>query len=423
MGRSCGAGGTFWAGKGTPRLGSNGGVKIQIRALYQTEGYRVENLNTDGERAQVELRWDERCKPRCGQCGRPMRINRKTKQGALDLPLASAGFVLLTYEAVQGYCQPCTRYETVRPLAIVEQHQATLRLMRQVSLLCRWLPVTRICELFPVGPSKAYRWDRYILQTELPAPCLDGLEAILVDEKAIHKGHGGFVTVVLNARTGELLHLAEGRRKESLESFFTKLSAAQKASIVAVGMDRSGPYRAVVQEQLPAAEIVFDKFHILANYHEVIDRLRRRSYREANGESRTFIKGQRFNLFRRPENLGRDGKAALTKLLAANADLHLTYLLKDGLQQLWGYRYAKSAAKALEAWVEIALEAGIAELGRFARGRREAKAQIVSFCKHQLTSAKIESFNAQISRVIHKACGVANLDYLWLKLRQASLQR
>jgi hypothetical protein len=52
----------------------------------------------------------------------------------------------------------------------------------------------------------------------------------------------------------------------------------------------------------------------------------------------------------------------------------------------------------------------------------EAKAQIIRFCKHRITSAKIESFNAHISRVMHKACGIANLDSLCLKLRQASLQ-
>jgi transposase len=383
----------------------------------------VEKINTDGERAQVDLRWDERRKPQCGQCGERMRINRKTRQGALDLPLASAGFVLVVYEAVQGYCRPCARYQTVRPLAMVEQHQATLRMMRQVSLLCRWLPLTRVCELLPVTPSTAYRWDRYILQTELPAPCLDGLEAILVDEKAIHKGAGGFVTVVLNARTGELLHLAEGRRKESLESFFAKLSAEQKQSIVAVGMDRSGPYRAVVAAQLPEADIVFDKFHLLANYHEVIDRVRRRSYHEASGQPRAFIKGQRFNLFRHPENLSGDGRMALTQLLDANHDLNTVYILKEAFQQIWLYHYAKSARKALEGWVELALDAGIAELTRFANGVLEAKDQIISFCKHRLTSARIESFNAAIQRVIQKACGVSNLDYLWLKLRQISLQR
>jgi len=32
-----------------------------------------------------------------------------------------------------------------------------------------------------------------------------------------------------------------------------------------------------------------------------------------------------------------------------------------------------------------------------------------------------EAFNNIVSRVLHKACGVSNLDYLFLKLRQESL--
>ena len=71
----------------------------------------------------------------------------------------------------------------------------------------------------------------------------------------------------------------------------------------------------------------------------------------------------------------------------------------------------------------MALESGIAELKRFARGLTEAKEQILNFCQHRITSARIEAFNTIVSRVIHKACGVANLDFLFLKLRQESLQR
>jgi transposase len=58
-----------------------------------------------------------------------------------------------------------------------------------------------------------------------------------------------------------------------------------------------------------------------------------------------------------------------------------------------------------------------------ARGLHEAKEQILNFCQHRITSARIEAFNTIVSRVIHKACGVANLDFLFLKLRQESLQR
>jgi transposase len=395
-------------------------MRIQLRSLYESEGYRVESVNTDPERAQVTLLWDERRVPRCGQCGQSMRINRKTRQGAMDLPLGPASFVLVVYEAVQGYCRHCCHYETVRPLQIVEQHTATLRLMRYISRLCRWLPVQRVCELVPVPPMTAYRYDRYILQTELPTPKLDGIEALLIDEK--HLGRAGFVTLVLNARTGELLWMAEGRGKDALDGFFAKLTAAQKASIAAVGIDRSGAYRAAVEAHLPDADIVFDKFHLISNLGEVIDKVRRRTQAQTDAEGRALLKGQRYNLLRNPENLSTDGRRELKLLLAANRDLSIVYLLKDAFKAVWTYTYRRSADKCLTNWIAMAVESGVGELARFARGLIAAKEQILNFCEHRITSARIEAFNTIVSRVIHKACGVANLDFLFLKLRQESLQ-
>lgn len=395
-------------------------MRIQLRSLYESEGYRVESVNTDPERAQVTLLWDERRVPRCGQCGQSMRINRKTRQGAMDLPLGPASFVLVVYEAVQGYCRHCCHYETVRPLQIVEQHTATLRLMRYISRLCRWLPVQRVCELVPVPPMTAYRYDRYILQTELPTPKLDGIEALLIDEK--HLGRAGFVTLVLNARTGELLWMAEGRGKDALDGFFAKLTAAQKASIAAVGIDRSGAYRAAVEAHLPDADIVFDKFHLISNLGEVIDKVRRRTQAQTDAEGRALLKGQRYNLLRNPENLSTDGRRELKLLLAANRDLSIVYLLKDAFKAVWTYTYRRSADKCLTNWIAMAVESGVGELARFARGLIAVKEQILNFCEHRITSARIEAFNTIVSRVIHKACGVANLDFLFLKLRQESLQ-
>lgn len=395
-------------------------MRIKLQALYTSEGYRVERVNTDGEQAQVNLVWDKRFRPRCPDCASAMRINRKTMQMALDLPLGCASVVAVVYEAVQGSCPHCRRYQTVRPLEIVEHHQATRRLMRQVSLLCRWLPTLRVCEVLPVAPATAWRYDRYILQTELPEPNLDGLEAILIDEKSIGKGR--FITLVLNARSGELLYVAEGRGKEALDGFFSRLSPEQKADIVAVGMDRSGAYKSAVEQRLPQADIVFDKFHLVSNYNEVIDRVRRRSYHEASLGGRPFIKGQRYNLFRNPENLSSTGRQELKALLEANQDLNIVYLLKDYFKQVWTYTYRRCAEKTLLGWIDLAASSGIRELARFAKGLEEAKDHILSFCKHHITSARIEAFNNIVSRVIHKACGVSNLDYLFLKLRQESLQ-
>jgi len=399
------------------------GVKNNLEALYQSEGYRVESIHCVEGMAQVNLVWDRRKLPRCGKCGRKMPINRKQWQVAMDLPLATASVVAVRYEAVQGFCPACRCYETVRPLEILEHHTATLRLMRYVSRLCRWLPASRIPEVLPgISIATAWRYDRLILKTELPAPSLDNLGALLIDEKHLGKQRG-FITLVLNALSGELLYVGEGRGAEALDGFFQNLSREQKAGIVAVGMDRSGAYRKAVETSIPEAEIVYDKFHLIANYNEVIDKVRRRSQAEASREGRAFIKGERYNLFRNPENLTADAKASLKQLLAANRDIAVAYELKDFLKQIWTYSYAKCAEKVLMRWVAIARETGVPEIRRFAKGLENARAHIVSYCRHGITSARIEAFNRTLARVLHKTCGITNLEHFFLKIRQESLQR
>ncbi|MEO7317938.1 MAG: transposase, partial [Chthoniobacteraceae bacterium] len=147
------------------------------------------------------------------------------------------------------------------------------------------------------------------------------MEALLIDEK--HLGRAGFVTLVRNARPGELLWLAEGRGKAALKGFFARLSAEQKADIAAVGIDRSGAYRAAVEAHLSQADLVFDKFPLIANLDEVIDPVRRRTQARADAEGRAFLRGQRYNLLRNPENLSTDGRGQLDTLLAANRDLSI----------------------------------------------------------------------------------------------------
>jgi hypothetical protein len=41
--------------------------------------------------------------------------------------------------------------------------------------------------------------------------------------------------------------------------------------------------------------------------------------------------------------------------------------------------------------------------------------------KFAVTTGPLEGFNNTVSRIIHRACGIRSLDYLFLKLRQESL--
>jgi len=350
-----------------------------------------------------------------------MHRNREIQQPARDLPLGSAVLVMLVYPALQGRCRACGGWATIHPPGIDPHARATRRLMEFVSRAARYMPLSHVGDLVRVDDATAGRWDRIVLNSRLPPPKLDGLRILLIDEKAVRKRHG-YVTLVMNGENGELLYLAEGKKKESLRGFFDGLNSQQKVSIVAVAMDRAGAYYQVVKDQLPDADIVFDKFHLIANYNAVIDQVRRAEWRQANAEDKHVIKGQRYNLFRRPEHRTPEQAQSLAKLLAINRNLATVEVLKDDLDQLWQYRYRGAAVKYLRRWVDWARASGIEALRKFARGLLKAKTEVLNFCKHRITTGPLEAFNNTVSRIIHRACGVRDLDYLFLKLRQESIE-
>lgn len=392
-----------------------------MRSLFRFPGWVVKKITTDGDMTQVDLRVDGRCKFSCPQCGKKMSVNRRATQMVWDYPLGLATLVLIVYEAVQGRCRRCGKYHTFRPAGFDETARATMRFMMFVSQLCRFMPVSRIHDILPnVDSSKAWRWDKKVLERKLPEPDLDNLRVILVDEKSVRKRHG-YVTLVMNGETGEILFMAEGKKKASLQKFFDQLTKPQRESIRAVGMDRSGAYLEAVRENLPNAEIVFDRFHIMQNLNDVIDQVRREEWRRAHEQDKAVIKGQRYNLFRNPENQTEKQKSDLKRLLAMNANLSTVYLIASALRRLWEYRQPASAAKYFDQWIRWAMESGVAALVRFAKNLASVREHVLSYFKYRITQGPLESFNNTVSRLIHRACGVSNLDYLFLKLRQESL--
>ena len=106
---------------------------------------------------------------------------------------------------------------------------------------------------------------------------------------------------------------------------------------------------------------------------------------------------------------------------AINANLMRTHVLGEALRPLWGYKYRRWAEKYFDKWVGWAVESGVDAVHKFASSLSNAKREILNYCKHRITTGPLEAFNNVVSRIIHRACGMPNLNYLFLKLRQESL--
>ena len=78
-----------------------------------------------------------------------------------------------------------------------------------------------------------------------------------------------------------------------------------------------------------------------------MDAVRKSEYRRLAGRDRRYIKGQKYTLLSRKENLTLDGRKALKTLLSANKRLNTAYVLKESFGQLWGYEREGWAAALL----------------------------------------------------------------------------
>lgn len=391
-----------------------------FRELYRFPGYTVKAARIDEAIGEVTLRRDRRCKLACPHCQGRMTRSREVPQMVRDLGLGPLPLVLIRYPAIQGRCRSCRRYATVRPPGIGAHQQATDRLMEFASHLCRFMPVTHVADALAVTDKAVREWDKRVLRRTIGEPNLDDLEVLLIDEKSIGRNQP-YVTVVLNGVSGELLHMHQGTKPEGINSFFEQLTDQQKAGIQAVGIDRDGAYQKAVTEHL-SADIVYDKFHIIANYNGVIDEVRRGEWQKAKAEDKPVLKGMRYILFKRAERRSEEDEDRLDALLAVNENLLTVDMLKDDLHQLWACGSEREAEAWLDGWIDWALDSGIAPLARFARGLRRSARGVLNYFKHRITSGPIEGFNNLISRTIRRACGIRDREYLYLKLRQESLE-
>lgn len=192
--------------------------------------------------------------------------------------------------------------------------------------------------------------DKLYMAEQLRRHPLPATTAIGVDEITIRKGHEYRVVVSDLVRQRPIWFGGSGRKQTDLEQYFAAYGARRCKGIQVAVMDMWKPFREATRAFAPQAEIVFDKFHILRHLNDALDAVRRSEYARVQGKERRFIKDSRYTLLSHRDNLGLDGRKALTVLLAANKRLNTAYLLKESFGQLWDYEREGWARRFFENW-------------------------------------------------------------------------
>jgi transposase len=164
--------------------------------------------------------------------------------------------------------------------------------------------------------------------------------------------------------------------------------------------------------------ILFDKFHVMRHLGEALDTVRKSEYARLAGRDRRYIKGQKYTLLSRRENLTLDGKKALKTLLAANKRLNTAYLLKESFGQLWDYKREAWARRFFENWRSGLKWQRLKPYEKFAAMIERHWDGIAAYCRpeNKVSLGFVEGLNNKIRVIQRRAYGLKNEEYFRLKV-------
>jgi transposase len=240
-----------------------------------------------------------------------------------------------------------------------------------------------------------------------------------IDEISVRKGHQYRIVVSDLAKRRPIWFGGKDRSEDSLDMFFQWLGPEKTVKIRLFVMDMWKAFEKSAMGNAPKAGILYDKFHVMRHLGEAVDKVRKSEYARLSGEKRAFIKGQKYHLLSRKENLTLDGAAGLRELFKRNRRLYKAYLLKESFDRLWDYRYPQSARKFFDNWKDSLKWQKLEPLEQFANLIERHWEGIAAYCRRDIEDVPlgfVEGLNNKIRVFQRRAYGLRDEEYLRLKV-------
>ena len=232
-----------------------------------------------------------------------------------------------------------------------------------------------------------------------------------IDEKAAAKGHK-YLTLVCDLDEGTVEHIAEDRKAESLNGYYTGLSKAQLAGIEAVAMDMWEPYINATLDHVPdaAGKIVFDRFHVMGYVGKAVDTVRKQEHRDLMASGDETLKGSTYLWRYSRENVPDRRRNEFNALKRQELKVGRAWAIKEALRRLWHYVYPASGGKFWTRWYFWATHSRLEPIRKAAETVRRHIDNILTYYQHPVTNAMSEGLNSQIQKIKSMACGFRNIE-------------
>lgn len=291
----------------------------------------------------------------------------------------------------------------------------TLLFESLIMAFVREMPVKIAAALLGEHDTRIWRvMDHYIQAARSKVDCSE-VKRIGVDETSARRGQD-YISLFFDMDERRLLFGTEGKDNETVKAFAEDLKAHGGApeNITAASIDMSKAFIKGITEQLPNAEITFDRFHLMKIMNDALGQVR-------SDEAQCYpdlLKGTRYVFLKNLENLTEKQDATLTRLCNYRLKTARAYLIKLALQDIY---YAPSRAlgeQELKKWYNWAIRSQIEQVKKVARTVKSHWDGILSWFDSKLSNGYVEAVNGLIQSAKRRARGyrttknLINMAYL-----------
>ncbi len=249
---------------------------------------------------------------------------------------------------------------------------------------------------------------------------LSGITAIGVDEIQWQRGHH-YLTLVyqIDEHCKRLLWIGQNRKVKTLLRFFLWFGKQRSSALEFICSDMWKPYLRVIAKKASQAVHVLDRFHIVSHMSKAIDEVRAQETRQLKADGyEPVLKGSRWLLLKRPENLTPRQEIKLADLLLYNLKSVRSYLLKDDFQSFWDYFSPYWAGRFLDRWCSRTMRSRIEPMKKVAKTLRKHRGLILNWfrAKGMISAAAVEGLNNKAKLTTRKAFGFRTFNAIEVAL-------
>ncbi len=364
-------------------------------------------LKLTDKQVDIELGWQWGAAAKCPECGRECSIHDSAPERTWRHLDTMQFTTLIRARTPRSDC-PEHGVKTMKVPWAAPQGRFTLLFERfAVDVLLACASVSQACALLGLGWEAAHEIMRRAVERGLERRELDQLKHLGMDEKSFKRGHS-YITLLSDLEQSRVLEVVEERTAEAAQQLWTTLTPEQKQSVEAVAVDMWEPFIQSIQQAVPEADIVHDKFHVSKYLGEAVDKVRRQEHKELLAQGDETLKGTRQLWLYNPQNFSPEQRAEFAELKGQQLKVARAWAAKELFSKFWEYQEEGWARRFFKHWFGWVSRSRLKPMSDVAGLLKRHLDHLLTYLKHHITNAVTEGLNSKIQSIKSAARGFRN---------------